>query len=537
MIRSLRTGVSGLKSNQVRMDVIGNNVANVNTTGFKRSRAAFNEVLGQQLLGVGRTAGGTGINPSFVGLGVAVGSIDQNWSQGALENTGVSTDLALNGDGFFVARVGDRQLLTRSGNFTFNRNGELVTGNGLNVQGWAFNADGELHTGALEDIKINLNAQAPARQTENIYISNNLSATTQLGQPTTISTVIYDAQGKGHTVLVEFQKIQKTGQYGAAEDVWQYTVKDQDGNPLQTGNALSGAATVGSAIYAKWSDGNTEPTVGGTYGGAANHRYEFKVTGTTDTDADGVDDAYVVAWNNEDGTTDTANIDMAAGGTITTAEGVTVDFTGATSLTLGDSFYVDGMVDEEVRGTLTFGSDGALSPSNLNAAGEEIFTFNWDLDGNGAPDEFTLNFGDPTGNGLTQFNGSTTAGVSEQDGNPDGTLIGYSINTEGILQLNFSNGMQERLFQLAIGRVNNPNGLEQQGENFYTPSAASGEVQYGRAGRDLRTAVVAGTLEMSNVDLATEFTEMIVAQRGYQAAARVITTSDELLQETVSLKR
>src|SRR5690625_486818 len=105
MIRSLHTGVSGLKSNQVRMDVTGNNIANVNTIAFKRNRAAFNEVLGQQLLGVGRTAGGTGINPSSVGLGVSVGSIDQNWTQGALENTGVSTDLALSGDGFFIAKA------------------------------------------------------------------------------------------------------------------------------------------------------------------------------------------------------------------------------------------------------------------------------------------------------------------------------------------------------------------------------------------------------------------------------------------------
>src|SRR5690554_3240888 len=102
MIRSLRTGISGLKVNQVRMDVVGNNIANVNTVAFKRSRAAFAELLGQQLLGVGRTAGGTGINPSSVGLGVGVASIDQNWGQGALENTSIATDLALSGDGFFV---------------------------------------------------------------------------------------------------------------------------------------------------------------------------------------------------------------------------------------------------------------------------------------------------------------------------------------------------------------------------------------------------------------------------------------------------
>jgi flagellar hook protein FlgE len=139
--------------------------------------------------------------------------------------------------------------------------------------------------------------------------------------------------------------------------------------------------------------------------------------------------------------------------------------------------------------------------------------------------------------GITQFAGSTTSKFESQNGNSAGELSGYSINPEGVLELNFTNGEQKELFQLAVGNVNNPNGLEQQGENFYTTTGASGDLQLGRAGRDLRTAVVAGTLEASNVDLATEFSEMIVAQRGYQAAARVVTTSDEVLQETVQLKR
>lgn len=409
MIRSLRTGVSGLKSSQIRMDVVGNNISNVNTIAFKRSRAAFNEVLGQQLLGVGRTAGGTGINPSFVGLGVATGSIDQNWSQGALENTNIATDLALNGDGFFIAKANDRLLLTRAGNFTFNRYGELVTANGLNIQGWAFDSNGALMTGPPTNVKIDLNAQAPARATTQAVVGGNLSADLADGESTSISTVFYDQKGSPHTVVIEFTK---TG-----PNDWSYEI---------------------------------------TYGG------------------------------------DPAN-----------------------------SPFTD-----QPTGTLNFGTDGYLPDTALPAE------LDWDPGYVEGGATITIDFSK-----LMQTSGSTSATFQDQNGAGSGQLAGFSINPEGILELNFTNGEQQKAFQIAIGNVNNPNGLEQKGENFYSTTSASGDLQLMRAGRDLPTAVVSGTLEMSNVDLATEFTDMIIAQRGYQASARVITTSDEMLQETVQLKR
>ncbi len=404
MIRSLRTGVSGLKSNQTKMDVVGNNIANVNTVAFKRSRAAFNEVLGQQQLGVGRTAGGTGINPSYVGLGVAIGSIDKNWNQGALENTGVSTDLALSGDGFFVVKSGDRSLLTRAGNFTFNREGELVTANGLNVQGWKLDANGNI-LGAPEDVKINSKSQAPASATASAVVAGNLSHDTGVGGTQSISTVLYDQKGAPHDVVIQFTRT-------AAG--WNYNVNY--------------AGSVSPAPFAN------------------------------------------------------------------------------------------------ITGALTFEIDGSITPLTTPP------TLTWGAAYGGTTIELDFD-------GLTQYSGSTTATFQSQDGFSAGTLVGYSINPEGILELNFSNGEQQKIYQLAIAWVNNPSGLDQQGENFYSTTSASGDLQLGRAGRDLRTAVVAGSLEMSNVDLATEFTEMIVAQRGYQASARVITTSDELLQEMLQLKR
>ncbi len=420
MIRSLRTGISGLKMHQVRMDVIGNNIANVNTVAFKRSRVAFHELLGQQQLGVGRSASVANVNPANVGNGVSVGSIDQDWSQGAFEYTGLGTDLALVGDGFFIASGLDGNVLTRSGNFAFNSNGELVTPAGLNVQGWSYNADGSLNTGQVQNVTLDLDVSAPPDETANVEVSGNFSADidpTSDDNEVTVSSVVYDAQGKAHTMVMTFEK---TG-----VDEWQVASAELAGDP------------------------DAEPPVPPTV------------------------------------------------------------------LTVS-------------AGTIQFDTDG-----NLIAPDPATFDISGNFpDTNGDDVAITLNL-----EGITQFGGSTTAVVSGQDGNAAGTVVGYGIDPSGTLTVGFSNGEQRAIALLAIGSVSNPNGLEQLGENFYGVTNASGDLTIGRAGQEVMTSVVAGALETSNVDLATEFTDMIVTQRGYQASARVITTSDELLQELVQLKR
>ena len=178
-----------------------------------------------------------------------------------------------------------------------------------------------------------------------------------------------------------------------------------------------------------------------------------------------------------------------------------------------------------VTGTVDFDVDGTIiSPATVGLT--------WDATYVASAAPITIDFSD-----ITQFSGSTTATVSDQDGYTAGRFVGYSIDVNGKVSLNFSNGQQQEAFQLAIGNVYNPDGLLQLGENLYGLSAASGDLLLGRPGAEFETSVVAGALEMSNVDLATEFTDMIVSQRGYQASARVVTTSDELLQEIVQLKR
>ncbi len=431
-LESLSIGVSGLRSHQTRLDTVSNNIANSSTTAFKRQRAAFSEELGQAILGVGRTAGGSAINPSKVGRGVSVASIDRNFSQGSLNDTGIKTDLALNGDGFFVASpksgaASDQRRLTRAGNFTFNQNGELVTANGLNVQGWEVGEDGTANTGELKNVRFDPNAQSAAKATTEAQVGGNLSADAEAGDTSEISSVVYDEQGKAHNVVLNFEK---TG----TDDEWTFSVEDPDG-VLQDANG-GGPGDANGTITFK-DDGSVDSISG--------------VTNTYDPDGNGTNDGVSLDWAN----------DAVQGGK-------------SLGISLRD---------------------------------------------------------------ITQFSGSTTSKFQGQNGNSSGELSGVQFTPEGKLQLNYTNGVQEEKYQLAIGDVNNPNGLEQQGENFFTTTGASGDLQLGQAGRDLQTSVVSGALESSNVDLAKEFSDLIKAQRSYQASSQIITTADEVLNQTVQLKR
>ncbi|MEX2400071.1 MAG: flagellar hook protein FlgE [Rhodothermales bacterium] len=449
MIRSLRTGVTGLQTNQVKMDVTGNNVANVNTLAFKRGRAAFNELLGQQLLGVGRLAGGSGVNPAYVGLGVAVGSIDQNWTQGAIENTNRATDLAMNGDGFFIARSAIGNVLTRAGNFSFNRHGEFVTSNGLPVQGWSFDDNGNVVTGILKDIKIDQASTTPAQATQNILVGGNFDNDLPTDSIKVISTPVFDAGGNARDIQIRFEKLTSIGDGGSPVSHWQGTILDSSGAEVQN---------------------------------AAN-----EIPADQDPDGDTV---------------------------------------------------LTGPLDLYFDNTGSLVKDNAGTPFDPDTDTDQTYTFQWDMQGGGNDTDMTLNFGGvERANAVTSYAASQTLAITEQDGYQSGTLIGNAINQEGILELNYSNGQQIKAYQLAVGQVSNPHGLEQRGDNFFGLTTASGELSLRQAGRNSGTVVISGALEMSNVDLASEFTDMIVAQRGFQASARVITTSDELLQETVQLKR
>jgi len=413
MIRSLRTGITGLRSNQLRLDVIGNNIAGANTAGFKRSRVLFQDALTQRIATGGRLLGANGANGasvSNVGNGVAAGAIDQVWSQGSFEYTNLPTDLAIAGDGFLVASSGRGNVLTRNGALSFDSDGYLVTTGGLRVQGWQAGPGGTVTTGALEDIRLDPGTTSAPVRTSSLTFSGNLASERAVGtdDPVTMSSVVYDGAGTAHTAVFEMAK--------TADGTW-------------------------SVIGAKLS--------------------------------------------NEDGTT--------------------------TDLTVGTN-------------ELSFDADGQLS------SGGDVAVTGAFPDGSGLSFDLDLS-------SLTQFGGSTTASVASQNGSAVGELVDYGFDQTGQLVLSFSNGVTRPAAQLALAMVANPDGLDQVGDGFYATTAVSGDLRLGRAGSEIPAGVISGALESSNVDLAEEFTDMIVAQRGYQASARIITTSDELLQETVQLKR
>jgi len=415
MMRSLFAGVSGLRNHQVRMDVIGNNVANVNTVAFKTSRVTFKEGFAQMLQGASRPPGDHGgINPIQVGLGMQIGSIDQLFTQGNIETTGINTDLAIQGDSMFVVAKGNQHFYTRSGNFQLDADGRLVSPtNGFVVQG-RMASEGILQEG-ITDIRLPFGQKTPAKATTSVAIGGNLNASAAPGTEVSTSITVYDSLGAKHELKITFVK-------------------------------------------------STEPG-------------EWK-------------------WTPDMGSTGTASI-----------------------VGTGRAVFNE-------TGTLMFGADGSEFPpiqfTGL-ASGASDFSI-------------TLQPGSNV-NGLTQFENSSTAVLRDQDGYTMGTLQNFSIDRTGTVTGAFTNGMNVTLGQIVLADFNNPGGMLRVGDNMYAVSGNSGGAVLGYALEGSQSFLTSGALEMSNVDLAQEFTSMIVSQRGFQANSRVITNSDEMLQEVVNLKR
>lgn len=404
MIRSLFAGVSGLRNHQVAMDVIGHNVANVNTVGFKSGRVTFNEMFSQTIRGSSAPAediGGT--NPQQVGLGVIVGSVDSLSTQGNLQPTGQMTDMAIQGNGFFILNDGGTLVYTRAGNFGQDALGYLIDpASGLRLQGWtatdgAFSAKDENNLGS---IPIPLGQTIDPEATTTVTYSNNLSATATVGDTVVKPVEVFDSLGNTHSVTITFTN-----------------------------------------------------------------------TGTN-------------AW------------DWTAGGP--------AGITGNGTMT----FDTSGLFVAQTGGPIQF------SPAGANAV------------------SITPDFSQ-----LTQFSSATTVAATDRDGYAMGTLESFTIDNRGVVTGGYSNGLSQALAQVAVAAFANPAGLFKRGGNMLAESNNSGMKQIGEAGTGGRGTIAPGSLEMSNVDLSREFTNMIVIQRGFQANSRVITTSDEMLQELVNLKR
>ena len=447
MLRSMYSGISGVRTHQTMMDVVGNNIANVNTAGFKSSSTVFQDVLSQTMQGAGAPANGAGgTNPAQVGLGVKLGAISTNFAQGASQLTGRATDLAIQGDGFFAVQQGGENLYTRSGSFSFDANGQLVTPSGASVMGWSATAGAINPNGPLEPVRLPIGQTLPPVETGTVRLGGNLPDTafdaTKPPVQITNGVTIYDGQGTPIKLSLTFTQ--------SADEKWLVSASalDPTGAPKDLGTPVTTSFTTDGATGVK-----TYTSTGGTS----------------------------LTWTPSDPSATPA------------VEG----FFNLDAITLTEA---------QLDGVGTFAGDVTVA---LGTAGEP----------------------------MTQYAGSNSIAALEQDGAAIGALQSFTISPNGTVMGIFSNGMQEAVAQIAMANFANPGGLEKVGGSMYRPSPNSGLVQVGVAGDGGRGTLSGGTIEMSNVDLAQEFTNLIVAQRGFQANSRVISSSDELLQDLVNLKR
>ncbi|MGD0798372.1 MAG: flagellar hook protein FlgE [Acidobacteriaceae bacterium] len=407
---SFSIALTGLEANGVALDTIGNNLANLNTTAFKDQTTTFSDLFYQN---IGNTGSGDALQ---VGLGTQVAGTSTDFSQGSLSTTTSSTDMALNGNGFFVLNQGGLQQLTRAGNFQLDQSGNLITTTGDGVMGYVA-TNGVVNTNTpLEALQVPVDATQAAQATANFGITANLDAATAVGGAFSSTITMYDSLGQSHAATINFTN--------TAANTWNYAIT------LPPGDA----------------------------------------TGTP--------------VNN--------------------------------------------------TGTLTFNSSGQLLTPAANVTGIKFpgltdaaadMNLSWDLYG---------------ANGVAQIGqtvGTSTVTASQQDGFASGSYQSFSVDSAGVISAAFSNGQTQNIGQIAVASVTNTEGLTIDGGNNYQTSASSGAASIGAAGAGGRATIEDDTLEQSNVDISTEFANLIVAQRAFEANSKTVTTFDTVTQETINMIR
>ncbi len=547
MMRSLFAGVSGLRNHQTRMDVIGNNIANVNTVGFKGSRVNFQDILSQTLQGASSAQGNRGgTNPKQVGLGMGLASIDTIFTDGSYQTTGKQTDLSIQGQGFFIVSDGPNQYYTRAGNFDFDVQGNyLVPGTGLKVVGWMADANGVINTsGATGNIKVPVGATMAAKETTSFDFVNNLAADAAVGAVVPASTTVYDSLGNAHTVSQTFVKV--------ADNKWisSSTVTDgvitsgaineitftDDGKYLATQGVTPGALptpaiVVQNNVSLDNTSGAKSSATFTTFDSSGAPRL-FKMDITNKTPYDAGPPEVQGAW-------DYTVTDLSDSKAVPSTG--TVSYDAATGYTFSAFSYKDGTG----TGTMNFTMPALASqvaPGAFSMTAAPAYTTGavapLAINPNRGANPMAINMNYKS---LTQYgdSGESTLQATNGDGYPAGTLdlAKLTIDQSGVIIGGFTNGRTQNLGQVALAVFNNPGGLTKAGENLFAKSNNSGDAQIGTGGSGGRGTFTAATLEMSNVDLAQQFSDMIITQRGFQANSKIITTTDEMLEQLANLKR
>lgn len=483
MLRSMFTGISGLSVHQTMLDVTSNNIANVNTTGFKSASTRFEDTF-SQLVKSGaapKLNERGGMNPSQVGLGVKLQSITNNFTGGAAQSTGRNLDTMINGDGFFVLKkTNGTQVYTRNGSFGLDAQGQVVAADGSFVQGWMADKDGSISaSGATKNLVLPLTQTFEANPTKNITFGGNLPADRTVIDPAATQKkpfqiaqiqTVFDDKGNPHDVLLVFER--PDYEDPKASPKWKVTAYDPEAYKFYKDDPEALKKLVGA-------DGaSIKLTVKDATGAAA-------AAGT-------------------------------AGGSAVKQEGNSFIIT----------FATDGSLDKAVQESLK------SVKFHMGQVNFDEKTKKFAIDTKVAESDTNIDF-----SALTGFAGVNNAQRQTMDGNAAGNLTGFGVEADGTIRGVFSNGDSRPLGRIATASFANPLGLEKAGASYFVESGNSGQPQIGEPGSGSRGSMTGGAVEMSNVDLAAEFTNLILSQRGFQANTRVITTSDEILQELVNMKR
>ena len=513
---ALWAGISGLNAASKQMDVIGNNIANVNTIGFKGSKAFFSDVLSQSLSG-----GSSG--SMQVGRGVSVSEVQTQFGSGSFETTGNSTDMAIDGDGFFM--VSDQNggvYYTRAGSFTLDSDGYLVDANGYRLQGYnlASTNPNQLTEISLRDV------QSSPAVTTTFSLGLNLNAETSAGNTFNATQTVYDSLGAKHTLNMTFRRTEENGYWGVEAslddtvitDMSQYgLIFDQDGVISQV---YDGAFTVAGVTATTAGDGTVSAS---TINKPGQIYQDANVTLTMGSSTS--------AWTisaNDGGAPPTAlytNATVTGDGT-----NVYVDLDGAggtdITFTLADTWAANDTITFSLDHTATTPVDLTVEiptlPNGATIGNGNVLS--WNLVGNDA---------------LTITDYASTSAIKSltNDGYASGLLKSLSVSADGTISGFFTNGQTSEIARVCLADFDNPWGLKRMGSNLFGETLTSGPAITNIPGASGMGDVTSNSVEMSNVDIATEFINMITAQKAYQASARIITTEDTLNQELMNLKR
>lgn len=550
MMRSMYSGVSGLKTHQTKMDVIGNNIANVNTVGFKSSSVTFSEIMYQNLSGASgpnALTGTGGVNAKQIGLGVTTGSTSVNITgAGASQTTGRAFDIKLNdtnsATSFFIVSNGSGTQFTRAGSFYVDGAGNLcMTSTGYNVMGWQVDpTTGDIRKDTVSALRVmsekNMTSAPEATvngRCEGVLDKNSTDVTSEAGQAINLS--FYDALGYSYVAKFAIKETNRdTGEYTVElTDILDSTNKSiLDQTKYDSVTGTYDPDYLGDIFGAVKSQTKTyTPRAGWTTVDAANNIFEYNAT-------------YY-------------RYDAAAGNLVEVADnggGNYVQVPGGTTKTLAEAFGVspyatgitmtNGVVTANVSSanyTLKFNPDDGVF-DYIGATGQDNVFLNLKDTLGGNFENIDIDF---TGTKWFDNGGSSTIGMDKGDvdgktgtGKKVGDMIGVFVDTNGKIYGSYDNGNTILLGQIAVAQFANAMGLEKVGDNCYTTTLNSGE--FDGIGVDITAGggtMSTGMLEMSNVDLSSEFTEMITTQRGFQANSRIITVSDTLLEELINLKR